>query len=140
MWLLSSELIDSIKDRLHTAKVHMFHSSKILTAATATKVTLNGSKQPFCFLQCIVASNTEIRSPSRFQVLHTCSAFTIGSLHTMLYNAQIDGPHKIHITSARGAQSASLLSGVHATANYSSKSTKSTQCTSLLTTSIGLFL
>ena len=34
---------------MHTAKMHTFHDSEVLTAATATEITLNGSKQPFCF-------------------------------------------------------------------------------------------
>ena len=50
MWLLSSAWSNWLhKDWLHTAKMHTFHGSEVLTAATATEVTLNGSKQAFCF-------------------------------------------------------------------------------------------
>ena len=42
------------KLRLQSAKVHTFHGSEVMTAATATEITLNGSKQLFCSYSDII--------------------------------------------------------------------------------------
>ena len=41
-------------------KMHTFHGSEVLTAATATEVTLNGSKQPYkAFVFTVVYETTK---------------------------------------------------------------------------------